>query len=150
LNESTLAPLLKRIVADNESYFQYEKNNHTIHLNTRFIKEFNLYLLVEQAAGRDLKNILTTLLINLLICTVITAVVLFFTSVSIRAYPNRIETLRGIVPICSFCKQIRDDKGYWNQVEAYVAQYTDATFSHGVCPECKEKHYPEVSKKDQP
>jgi Protein of unknown function (DUF3365) len=52
-----------------------------------------------------------------------------------------IKTLQGIVPICSFCKKIRDDKGYWNQVEAYVSQHTEAKFSHGVCPECMEKHY---------
>jgi Protein of unknown function (DUF3365) len=54
---------------------------------------------------------------------------------------TEIKTLRGIVPICSFCKKIRDDKGYWSQVEAYVSQHTDAKFSHGVCPECMEKHY---------
>jgi hypothetical protein len=54
---------------------------------------------------------------------------------------KEIKTLRGIVPICSFCKKIRDDKGYWSQVDAYVSQHTDAKFSHGVCPECMEKHY---------
>jgi hypothetical protein len=50
-----------------------------------------------------------------------------------------VKTLRGIVPICSYCKQIRDDKGYWNQVEKYVSDHTDATFSHGICPACLEK-----------
>jgi len=54
---------------------------------------------------------------------------------------KEIKTLQGIVPICSFCKKIRDDKGYWSQVDAYVSQHTDAKFSHGVCPECIEKHY---------
>lgn len=54
---------------------------------------------------------------------------------------KEIKTLQGILPICSFCKKIRDDKGYWSQVDAYVSQHTDATFSHGVCPECIEKHY---------
>jgi hypothetical protein len=49
---------------------------------------------------------------------------------------KEIKTLSGIVPICSYCKQIRDDKGFWNQVEAYVAKHTDAEFSHGICPEC--------------
>ena len=50
-----------------------------------------------------------------------------------------IKTLRGIVPICSYCKKIRDDNGYWNQVEKYVSEHTDATFSHGICPTCYEK-----------
>lgn len=54
-----------------------------------------------------------------------------------------IKTLKGIVPICSFCKKIRDDKGYWEQVEVYVKRHTEADFSHGICPECRKKHYPE-------
>ncbi|MCD6272119.1 MAG: hypothetical protein J7K30_04580 [Deltaproteobacteria bacterium] len=53
-----------------------------------------------------------------------------------------VKTLRGILPICSFCKNIRDDDGYWNQVEVYVKERSDADFSHSICPECMEKHYP--------
>lgn len=52
---------------------------------------------------------------------------------------TEIKTLRGIVPICSYCKKIRDDKGYWNQVEKYVSENTEAMFSHGICPACFEK-----------
>jgi PAS domain S-box-containing protein len=52
---------------------------------------------------------------------------------------NEIKTLRGILPICSSCKKIRDDKGYWQQVEVYVSDHTHADFSHGYCPECAEK-----------
>ncbi len=55
-----------------------------------------------------------------------------------------IKTLQGIVPICSFCKNIRDDKGFWNQVEAYVSQHTEAEFSHGIRPDCLEKHYSDL------
>lgn len=54
---------------------------------------------------------------------------------------SEIKTLRGIIPICSFCKKIRDDKGFWDQVEVYVREHTEADFSHGICPECAEKHY---------
>lgn len=54
-----------------------------------------------------------------------------------------IKTLRGIIPICSYCKQIRDDQGFWNQVEMYVREHTEAEFSHGICPECAKKYYPE-------
>lgn len=63
-------------------------------------------------------------------------------TITSSAYQKKIATLRGIVPICSFCKQIRDDKGYWSQVEAYVSRHTEAEFSHSVCPDCFKKHYP--------
>lgn len=52
-----------------------------------------------------------------------------------------IKSLKGIVPICANCKRIRDDKGYWNKIEAYIEAHSDAEFSHGVCPECSEKLY---------
>ncbi len=47
-----------------------------------------------------------------------------------------------MLPICSHCKKIRDDKGYWNQLEAYMREHADIRFSHGICPECREKLYP--------
>jgi hypothetical protein len=62
---------------------------------------------------------------------------------------TEIETLQGIVPICSFCKKIRDDEGFWNQVESYVSKHTKAEFSHGICPECKTKQYPELYGEDE-
>jgi len=58
---------------------------------------------------------------------------------------DEVRTLRGIVPICANCKQIRDDNGYWNQVEKYVSEHSEATFSHGICPECVKKLYPELA-----
>jgi PAS domain S-box-containing protein len=57
-----------------------------------------------------------------------------------------IITLRGILPLCSFCKRIRDDKGYWEQVDIYIAKHSKADISHSVCPECAKKHYPEEYK----
>jgi len=56
---------------------------------------------------------------------------------------DEVKTLRGILPICSFCKKIRDDRGYWNQVEVYIKERVDARFSHGICPECMKEHYPD-------
>jgi len=56
---------------------------------------------------------------------------------------TQISTLNGLLPICSVCKKIRDDKGYWQQVENYIQTHTDATFTHGVCPDCFPKLYPE-------
>jgi hypothetical protein len=53
-----------------------------------------------------------------------------------------IKTLTGILPICSFCKKIRDDKGYWEQVEVYINKHSEADFSHSVCPKCMQENYP--------
>lgn len=57
---------------------------------------------------------------------------------------HEIKTLRGIIPVCSYCKHIRDDKGLWNQIESYVSKHSYAEFSHGICPECAQKHHPEI------
>ena len=54
-----------------------------------------------------------------------------------------VKTLQGLLPICAVCKRIRDDKGYWNQMEAYIHEHSEAEFSHGICPECAQKLYPE-------
>jgi predicted oxidoreductase len=54
-----------------------------------------------------------------------------------------IRTLRGIIPICSNCKKIRDDKGFWNQVESYISSHSPAVFSHGICPDCLKKEFPD-------
>lgn len=56
---------------------------------------------------------------------------------------SEIKQLRGIIPICSGCKKIRDDEGYWHQVESYVRDHSEATFSHGICPDCLVEMYPE-------
>ena len=58
-----------------------------------------------------------------------------------------IKTLSGLVPICSHCKKIRDDSGYWQKVEEYISQHSDVDFSHGICPECLQKHYPKQYEK---
>jgi hypothetical protein len=56
-----------------------------------------------------------------------------------------VKTLRGILPICAHCKRIRDDVGSWQQMEVYVREHTDAEFSHGICPECVQTHYPKYA-----
>jgi len=57
---------------------------------------------------------------------------------------EKVKLLSGFLPICSHCKKIRDDKGYWNQIEAYIRDHSEAEFSHGICQECAKKHYPEL------
>ncbi len=59
-----------------------------------------------------------------------------------------IKILRGMLPICSSCKKIRDDKGYWNQIESYIRDHTEAEFTHGICPECMKKLYPDLYERD--
>lgn len=54
----------------------------------------------------------------------------------------KIKTLSGIVPICMHCKEIRDDKGYWNELEKYISEHSEVKFSHGLCDKCLEKYYP--------
>ena len=57
-----------------------------------------------------------------------------------------IKTLQGIIPICSYCKQIRNDKGAWEQLESYFSTHTNARFSHGICPKCNKKLTDEIDK----
>jgi PAS domain S-box-containing protein len=57
---------------------------------------------------------------------------------------ERVKTLRGLIPICASCKKIRDDKGYWHQVEEYIREHSDAEFSHGICKDCARALYPEM------
>jgi hypothetical protein len=59
----------------------------------------------------------------------------------------KVKTLSGFIPICAWCKSIRSDKGYWESVEQYVHNHTDATLSHGICPICAEKAMPARSLK---
>jgi hypothetical protein len=62
---------------------------------------------------------------------------------------SEIKQLKGILPICSYCKKIRDDKGYWNQIEAYIRDHSEADFTHSLCQECAEKLYPGINLDDE-
>lgn len=65
--------------------------------------------------------------------------------VKLKKALDDIKTLEGLVPICSHCKKIRDDKGYWNHLETYLDEHSQATFSHGICPDCMKRHYPDYT-----
>jgi len=62
---------------------------------------------------------------------------------------DNVKELKGLLPICASCKKIRDDGGYWESVESYISHYTDAEFTHGICPDCAEKLYPEYIHNDR-
>ena len=57
---------------------------------------------------------------------------------------SQVKLLSGFLPICASCKKIRDDKGYWNQIESYITKHSEVEFSHGICPECAKKLYPNL------
>jgi len=59
---------------------------------------------------------------------------------------DKVNLLSGFLPICASCKKIRDDKGYWSQVEKYISDHSEAKFSHGICPDCAQKLYPDFYK----
>ncbi len=61
---------------------------------------------------------------------------------------KKIKTLNGLLPICTACKKIRDDSGYWKQIEIYIREHSDADFSHSLCPECAKALYPDLFKVD--
>ncbi len=60
---------------------------------------------------------------------------------------GKVKLLSGFLPICSSCKKVRDDKGYWNQIEEYIRDHSEADFTHSFCPDCAEKLYPDTYKK---
>ncbi len=62
---------------------------------------------------------------------------------------SEVKTLSGLLPICSHCKKIRDDKGYWNNIDSYISKHSDVVLSHGLCKECAEKHYPDYDIYDE-
>jgi len=66
--------------------------------------------------------------------------------VELKEALTKVKTLSGFLPICSSCKKIRDDQGYWQQIEAYIRDHSEADFSHGICPDCAKKLYPEFVK----
>ena len=62
----------------------------------------------------------------------------------LRQALQEVKVLSGFLPICASCKKIRDDRGYWNQLEEYISKHSQAEFSHGICPDCSKRLYPEI------
>lgn len=58
---------------------------------------------------------------------------------------SEVKTLRGFIPICADCKSIRNDDGFWERIETYLRNHSEAEFSHGMCPDCQKKYYPELT-----
>ncbi len=94
----------------------------------------------------NLEAFLIILIYSTSIVIIVGLVVLNYqrTELELRTAKSEVKTLRGIIPICASCKKIRDDEGYWNAVDSYLRLHTEAEFSHGLCPDCSHKLYPEL------
>lgn len=151
--------------------FACESSGHWIHVVSRHVPELNWYLLVTQTESGVFSHIYRTFFINLLICAAITVLVLAATGMTINVYQKTmqeqqnelhdryeelarnnaelekalgdVKTLSGLLPICASCKCIRNDQGYWQQIDAYVRDHSDVAFSHSICPNCARQLYPE-------
>ncbi len=66
------------------------------------------------------------------------------TIAELKAALDEVKQLRGVLPICVHCKQIRDDQGFWGRVDSYISQHSEVQFSHGICPTCRKELYPEL------
>ena len=60
---------------------------------------------------------------------------------------SEVKTLRGLIPVCAWCKKIRNDQGYWSRMEAFIREHSQAVVSHGVCPDCARAYFPDDAEK---
>lgn len=111
------------------------------------------FLYEEIVAGPDLRNLYSVLagaggIIGVMVLVIVVLVRMTRRikqqADSLQKALSEVRELRGIIPICSGCKKIRDDQGYWGQVETYLEEHTSAEFTHGLCGDCACKHYPEI------
>lgn len=126
----------------------------TLELTSYARKKADNFLEIAETSQARLENItiiltITGVLLSVIIAFIATYLVLKAEKVlqdeknKLQTALDEIKTLRGIIPICSYCKQIRDDHGSWKQMEEYIHAHSEAEFSHSICPSCMKKHYPE-------
>ncbi len=135
--------------------------DHVVKLETKMLeltsyarRKADSFLVLAETSQSRLENITVVLTIVGVLLSVIIAFIATYLVVKaekglqdekdkLQKALDEIKTLRGIIPICSHCKQIRDDEGLWKQMEEYIHAHSEAEFSHGICPSCMRKHYPE-------
>lgn len=93
---------------------------------------------------RDLSD-LQKIALEALARQVVTQLELRRVSLNLANALNKIEQIAGLVPICSYCKRIRDDQGYWSSVEKFIMQHSGVEFTHGICDNCVRQHFPDVA-----
>lgn len=95
-----------------------------------------LWLVVSVVAGHDLTHPIEAAWNFVMTFSLLLVVALYG---GLRHASEHVKELRGLLPICAWCKKVRDDQGYWTTVERYVTEHSDATFSHGICPGCSDR-----------
>ena len=171
-DEPGLSGIASAILDSEEQSLSCLVDGKRVFVNSRFIPELNWFLLVTQNESQTVAHTYKTLIINLAVCALIILIVIGLTGLVINAYQKvlrgqqeellishqqlearnaalatalkDVKQLSGLLPICASCKKIRDDQGYWQQIEQYVQEHSDAYFSHGICPECQERLYPDT------
>ncbi len=101
-----------------------------------------LAVLILLFAGFEVAGYTITFMLRILISYLMETFLFYIMETQRANAQKEVKKLSGLLPICASCKKIRDDKGYWNQIEEYIQTNSDAQFSHGMCPECTEKYYP--------
>jgi hypothetical protein len=167
-NIEGLSAEAESILASEGSIRNYRRDGKAIHLNSRFIPELNWFLMVEQTEGEEVGRIQRALVTNLLLCGLIASIAIVLTTLTVGSYQRvtlqqqeqivhqhadllaqnaklnqalaEVRQLSGLLPICAWCKNVRDDQGYWQQIESYIQEHSEAYFSHGICPDCVQKH----------
>ena len=116
-------------------------------MKDRVVGAFEIYMDVSEYR-KGIRNLLASSLAALFfILAGIFGVLLHFMRQSTKTIYSKTQELRilsGLLPICSFCKKIRNNEGIWEPLEKYITERTDSTFTHGMCPECRDQHYPET------
>lgn len=124
-----------------ETYLPIRDNNN------RVVGAFEIYLDVSLYRAEIRKLLAASLGALFIILTCIFGILIYFMRQSTKAIYSRTQELRilsGLLPICSFCKKIRNKEGDWELLESYITARSESKFTHGLCPQCREKHYPEM------
>ena len=103
-----------------------------------------MVILIMLFAGSEMGGYTTTFMLRFILSYLVETLLFFIMESQRTKAQQEVKILSGLLPICAACKKIRDDKGYWNQIEGYIQRYSDARFSHSVCPDCASKLYPDL------
>jgi hypothetical protein len=124
-----------------ETYFPIRDRNNKV------VGAFEIYMDVSSYRAEIRKLLAASLGTLFIILTIIFGTLIYFMRQSAKTIYSRTQELRilsGLLPICSFCKKIRNKEDHWELLESYITARSESKFTHGLCPECREKHYPEL------
>jgi hypothetical protein len=133
------------------------RDGHSLSISRKWISELGWRLYIEHDLNTSQKQVFTILLRTIGGITLLIIVVMLTMTFLLHLFKHDLDTafsqiksLKGIIPICCACKKIRDDRGYWRQLEQYIREHSEADLSHGICPDCARKLYPGLKATEQP